>query len=191
MKFNIRTALGMCAFLALTAGVMACGEKRDNEGDTEEYEAPELPTYNMDDTTRLSPIRESNSISMNGHNYSYTIQRTPLDSVVVVDEDGFKAFDNAILLTILRDGQPFFERRYVRSSFRINIEEKFYKQCILLGMNFDRVTDYGLRFVTSLGRESDSESKKPYALTVGPDGSTNITEHQLYDEEDVPRFEED
>lgn len=181
----------MLSFLLFCAVLSSCGNKSKAQVEDEEFNTFERSEDNHSDVIELNQFHVTDSIQMNGHKYTYTINRIPLDSVVVADEDGYKSRDNNIELTILQDGAPFFQRRFSRSAFHIRVDENYYRQCILLGMNFDRVTEYGLRFVASIGKGSDSEDYKPYSVTVGTDGSTNITEHDLYDDDEVSRFEDE
>ena len=180
--------LGLLLFCAVLSG---CGSKNKAQAEEEEYSTPERPEDNHNTIIELNKFHVTESVQMNGHTYDYTIDRIPLDSVIITDEEGYKTRDNNIELTILQDGAPFFQRRFSRSAFHIHVDENYYHQCILLGMNFDRITEYGLRFVASIGKGSDSEDYKPYSVTVGADGSTNITEHDLYDADEVSRFEDE
>lgn len=192
MKRNIKSALSLLAIVATTLAVAACGDKKKTSYEDEESLLElERNEENHKTIIALSPFQVCDSIRMNGHEYVYTIERTPLDSVIVVDEEGYKSQDNSLKLRILCDGAPFFEKKYSRSAFHIHIDENYYQQCILLGMNFDRITEYGLRFIVSIGKGADGEDYKPYSLTVGPDGSTNITEHDLYEDDEVSRFEDE
>lgn len=175
----------------MLTGLCACGNKTTKQEDMDWEDMPERSEDNRDVVTQIGSLHTENTVSYNGHSYSYSINRQPLDSVIITDDEGYKAQDNTILLTIQRDGAPFFERRFTRSSFHINVSESYYRQCILLGMNFDCTSDYGLCFIASIGKGADSEDYKPYTLTVGPDGSTNITEHDLYGDDEVNRFEDE
>ena len=154
-------------------------------------EEPERPVDNRDAIIEINSYSLTDSVSMNGHKYTYTIDRQFQDSVIIVDDEGYKTRDNSVRLTIRKDGAPFFEQRFTRSAFHIRVDEHYYQQCVLLGMNFDRTTEYGLRFIASIGKGADGDNYKPYSLTVGPDGSTNITEHDLYDDDEVARFEDE
>lgn len=179
------------AVMLMSMGIVACGGKKNSDADADDMAALQEAIDNTNTIVELSEYRDSGTVSMGGHQYTYTIERLPLDSVIVTDEDGYKSRDNSILLTVQRDGASFFQRRFTRSAFHIRVDEGYYQQCILLGMNFDRTTEYGIRFVASIGKGSDSEFYKPYSVTVGLDGSTNITEHDLYDDDEVDRFEDE
>ena len=191
MKKKMRHALGMAATLALVAGLVACGDKKENQDDNYGFDSPQRTEDNHNTVIRLSAVHLKDSVRMSGNCYTYAIERMPMDSVIITDEEGYKTQDNSILLTIQKNGTPFFERRFTRSAFHIHVDDSYYQQCILLGMNFDRTTDYGLRFIASIGKGADSEDYKPYAVTVGADGSINITEHDLYEDDEVARFEDE
>lgn len=191
MKKELKRVLGFGFASLLIAGIMACGDKKSVQVDSNEDEFAEQNEGHEDVLISLGNLQVTDHVQDNGHTYVYTIDRAPLDSVIVTDEDGYRSRDNSILLTIQRDGVTYFQKTFTRSAFHIRIDENYYQQCILLGMNFDRVTEYGLRFIASIGKGADSEDYKPYSLTVGMDGSTNITEHDLYEDDEVARFEDE
>lgn len=183
--------MGVLSFSALLMlGLTACGGKADpnNEDNGSSFERSEDI---RDQVIQINELHINESVSLGGHNYSYSIDRLPLDSVLVTDEEGYKTRDNAIQLVIKKDRQSFFQQRFTRSNFHLRVDENYYQQCVLLGMNFDRITDYGLRFVASIGKGSDSEDYKPYSVTIGTDGSINVTEHDLYDDDELSRFEDE
>lgn len=189
-KLKVMLSLGFAALLM--TGITSCGEEKKNgQAEDASMDTPERPIDNREAIIEISPYNLTDSVSMNGHRYTYTIQRQFQDSVIVVDDEGYKTRDNSILLTIRKDGTPFFEQRFTRSAFHIRVDEQYYRQCVLLGMNFDRTTEYGLRFIASIGKGADGDNYKPYSLTVGLDGSINITEHDLYDDDEVARFEDE
>lgn len=177
--------------MLLAVGIASCGSNKNSQTDDSTIDSPERSEENKSAVIEINPFQVTESIQMNGHKYTYTIERTPLDSVIVTDDEGYKTRDNSLQLTILRDDAPFFQRHFSRSAFHIRVDENYYQQCILLGMNYDRTTEYGLRFVASIGKGADSEDYKPYSVTIGSDGSVNITEHDLYDDDEVSRFEDE
>lgn len=183
--------------VALAAGAMlvlscvACGEKQNKVSENDGLVDYEQSEDNRMSIIELSDVHIEKSETFGGHTYTYTIDRTPQDSVIVVDDEGYQTRDNSIRLSISRDGAPFFERTFHRSAFHIRVDENYYKQCVLLGMNFDRVTEYGLRFQASIGKGADGDSYKPYSVTIGTDGSTNITELDLYEDGDVNRVDDE
>lgn len=190
MKRNTKCMLALSLTLLL-AGLTSCGDKKTSTSDTDSIESPERSEENTQTLIELNAFNVTESVQMNGHKYTYTIERTPLDSVIVTDEEGYKSRDNSLRLTILRDDAPFFQRNFTRSAFHIRVSDAYYQQCILLGMNFDRVNEYGLQFLASIGKGADSEDYKPYSVTIGTDGSVNITEHDLYEDDEVNRFEDE
>jgi len=191
MKRSITGMIGIASIMLMAMGMAACGDKRNNNSEADEAVALQMAEDLSNVVVELNEFHVNGSVNYNGHEYAYTIERLPQDSVIVVDEEGYKSRDNSIILTIQRDGANFFQRRFTRSAFHIRIDDSYYKQCILLGMNFDRTTEYGLRFIASIGKGSDSEDYKPYSVTIGPDGSTDITEHDLYEDDEVSRFEDE
>lgn len=187
-----KKVMGLGIAALLLSGATSCSGNKNSEQDgNQDMNMPERPEDNRQTIIEVSPYQITDSVSMNGHKYTYTIERELLDSVIVVDDDGYQTRDNSIHLTIRQDGVLYFDRRFTRSAFHIRVDEHYYQQCILLGMNFDRTTEYGLRFIASIGKGADSEDYKPYSLTVGADGSTNITEHDLYEDDEVARFEDE
>lgn len=189
-RIKVMLGLGVAAFFA-TAATSCKEEKNSEQKEGPVMETPELPTDNHQTIIEFSSAQHTDSVSMNGHWYTYTIERQSLDSVIVVDSEGYKTRDNEIRLTIRKDGITFFEKSFTRPAFHIHVDEQYYQQSVLLGMDFDRTTEYGLRFIASIGKGADSENDKLYSLTVGLDGSTNITERDLYDDDEVARFEDE
>lgn len=188
---RITSILFFSAIAFLLTATTSCGNSKKNSEENNEMLEPERPEEQENTLYSLNPFHVSDSVRANGHLYVYTIDRSVLDSVVVVDEDGNRSQDNSIRLTVTCDGTTYFQKQFTRSAFHIHVPDSYYQQCILLGMNFDRVTEYGLRFQASIGKGADSEDYKPYSLTVGNDGSTNITEHDLYEDDEVTRFEDE
>lgn len=189
-KYTINIVSALCAILA-TFSTTSCGGNSTTTSENDSINLLEKPESQDDILYKLNAYQVSDTVRMNGHKYTYSIERIPLDSIIITDADGNRSRDNSIRLSVQRDGVTFFERTFTRAAFHIRIDEKYYQQCILLGMNFDRVTDYGLRFQASIGNGADSEDYKPYSVTIGTDGSTDITELDLYDDGDVSRFEDE
>mgnify|MGYP004450007367 CR=1 FL=1 len=118
--------------------------------------------------------------------------RTPCDSVaVILDEDGYRTVDNTISLTINRDGAPMFSRTYARRAFKIGISDADFSQYVLMNMVFDRMTTSGPRFIATLGVGSADDVFVQFALTVGSDGTTNIEQTEMFEEEEIDRFPEE
>lgn len=182
-------------FLTLLAALLtACTSSSPK---TEEQD-PELIQFEQErmlknEIARLGDYTMTDSVSGGGHRYQYTITRTALDSVgVVTDEDGYRAYDNTISLSILRDGALFYHSTLTRSLFRPYLSADDYNQFILMNAVFEHVLGDGLRFIVSLGDgAANGDVFVQYALDLHGDGTTTISTHEMFEENEINRFEEE
>ena len=172
--------------------VVSCSDKKAKEEEYEKMQFAEQKDHKSE-TIRMDAFKYTNSIKNGGHDYEYTISRTPLDSAkVIVDAEGYKAIDNSLSLEISRDGGQIYSRNFTRGAFKINIDEEEFNHYVLMNMVFDKVVDNGLRFIVSLVDAASNDMFVQYSLVVAFDGSSiNITSYDMYDESDIDRFDAD
>lgn len=192
-KNMIRTAkMWMLPAVLMVALMSSCGEKK-NEEKTIEQQEKERVVQERDakkDIIRMGDYEFVDSLKENGHRYEYKIERVADDSLgVVTDEEGYRTADNAITLTIKRDGAQMFSKRYTRRAFKIGISDEDFKQYVLMNMVYDRMTTSGMQFLVSLGVGSADDMFVQFSLTVGADGSTNIVSREVFDDEEIDRVE--
>lgn len=143
---------------------------------------------------KLGDYTTSGSAESNAHQYHYTIERQSLDSLgVVTNDDGYQAYDNRLILTVQRDGSTLYHGTLLRTQFRPYMEAEDYRQYVLMNIVFDRIlSDGDLRFIVSLGDAADGgELFVQFALTIHADGSSTISHHEMYDEDEIDRFNDD
>lgn len=160
---------------------------------------PELVRYEQEkeqksQVIRLGDYSTSGDVENSGHKYHYTIERQALDTLsVITDDEGFHAYDNRLTLTVQRDGASLYNGTLLRSQFRPYMDADDYRQYVLMNIVFDRFVGAGdLRFIVSLGDAADGgEIFVQFALTIHADGSSTITQHEMYDEDEIDRFNDD
>lgn len=143
---------------------------------------------------KLGDYTASDDVQAGGHSYHYTIERQALDTLgVITNDEGFRAYDNRLTLSVQRDGAPLYNTTLVRSQFRPYMDADDYRQYVLMNIVFDRALVGGdLRFIVSLGDAADGgEIFVQFALTIHVDGTSTITYHEMYDEDEIDRFSDD
>lgn len=140
---------------------------------------------------KLGDYSTSGDVEAGGHTYHYTIERQSLDSLgVVTNNDGYQAYDNRLSLMVARNGASLYNSTLTRSQFRPYMGAEDYNQYILMNIVFDRVLGTDLRFIVSLGDAADGgELFVQFALTIHADGTSTITQHEMYDEDELDRIE--
>lgn len=153
----------------------------------------ELEREQKSEIVRLGDYTVTDSLRGGGHQYQYTITRSALDTLgVVTDEDGYRAYDNTLSLRVLRDGALLYQNTFVRSMFRSYLSASDYNQYILMNMVPERVVGDDVRFIISLGDGgSNGEVFVQYALDIHSDGSTTISHHEMFEEDEIDRFAEE
>ncbi|MCR4921174.1 MAG: DUF4738 domain-containing protein [Bacteroidaceae bacterium] len=127
----------------------------------------------------------TDSLAVGTHRWVYSIHREPCDSLkVITDEEGERYVDNFYQLTIVKDGQPFFAKRFTKESFASLLSADFRKNGILDGCRYSRYEDGKLYFSLCVSYP-ESDMSSPFILAVGPDGSHTIEADDLLDVGDL------
>jgi len=179
--------------LTLLLVLTSCGKKKADIIDADAQRAQLVKQENEQkrEIIRFNPTQYTDSIKGSAHRYAYTIQRNPADSAqLIVDSEGYRAYDNTITLTVKRDGAQIFSRRFSRAAFKIGIGDEEFSHYVLMNMVYGRMTDNGPQFIVSLGEASNDDMFIQYALTVASDGSTNIVRHEIFEEDEISRVDD-
>lgn len=179
----------------LTALFSSCGAKTPDDNGMERNDSVvfTMEQTKMADVIRFERYEETDSLSGGTHRYSYHFVLEPVDSLgIITDTDGYKAVDNALRLTVRRDGQQVFNGRFTRRAFTEGISSEEMSHYILLNMAFDRWTEQGLRFTVSVGMASADDVYRMFNLIIGPDGSASIKpREEFFDNDEIDRLPED
>lgn len=194
-RHNLTTILPLAA-ITLALGVLtSCGgaKKTGDEIERNDSVVFTIEEKKMDDVIRLDRYEETDSLSGGTHRYGYHFVLEPDDSLgIVTDVDGYKAVDNAVRLSVKRDGKQIYNGRFTRRAFAEGITSEEMSHYVLLNMAFDRWTEQGLRFIVSVGMASADDVYKMFNLVIGADGSASIKPRDaFFDSDEIDRLPED
>lgn len=161
--------------LIAAVGIMMLGSCKQKQAPTdiivarEEVRKPQAPI-------RMQDYRQEQNVKWNGKDYIVVVERTPADSLPMVeDEIGQKFVDNKIALTIRRsDGSLFFSRNFTKNAFAAYLNDDYRSTGILEAMIFDEVDDGLLEFAVSVAHPQSEDEFIPLEVKIGPDGSISI-----------------
>ena len=160
--------------------VASCNNKKTETQETDLIEQPADGTHSMPEYAYTDTLMQGS------HKVIYTITRQPDDELpTVVDEDGMEYKDNRYNLLILKDGKTLLNRSFTKADFKSLLSSNFQKYGIMDGLRFNHAEEGKLYFNTCVSYP-DSDMSCPFILTIGPDGSYNITPDTTIDDEDLP-----
>lgn len=154
-------------FVSLSfAFLFSCDGKQDKTGDEASVAVEQQAGIH-----RMNEYNLTDSVPVGSHVYVYTIHREADDSLkMVIDENGDKFVDNYYELSVTKDGQEFFSKRFTKAAFAAQLDDSFRQNGILDGFRFISDKEGKLLFGVCVSfPESDMSS--PFVLTIGPDGS--------------------
>lgn len=168
--------LAICALALLAA---SCGKKQEQpvvtEAPKEEKAGPSI--------NRLPEYHFSDSVQVGNRTYVYTLHREALDSLgSVCDEYGDYYVNTLYKLDIKRGGSSFYRKQFTKQTLGNKLPADFLKNGILDGFRFFRVEDGKLVFSLCVSYPN-SDLSQPFLLTIGPDGSSEITKDEYMDVE--------
>ena len=133
----------------------------------------EMTTFHLTDT-----------ISYKGHVYKYDIVRVSDSTLALIkDAETQKVYmDNHVELSIMRDGESFYSKVFTKNDFVIFLDTGFQTNGLLEGFVFDKTTEDGLRFATSISYPQ-SDMYIPLTVTVKTNGSIVIAKENLIETE--------
>lgn len=119
-------------------------------------------------------ITKSDVVKVGSRTYEYTFSRQAADSLgVVQDEMGDRYADNFYQLTIRRDGNNFFSRRFTKADFQALLGGDFLKNGIFDGFRYSH-SDDGKLYFSACVSYPESDMSAPFFVVIGPDGSYTI-----------------
>ena len=114
-------------------------------------------------------------MAWNGHTYQYTLDRAADKSLPTVkNELGQPYYDNSITLSVKRDGEVFFARKFTKEAFANFLSDDYKTNASLLGLAFDRAADDGLHFGAMVGYAGTEEGGMLFTVVLAADGSVSI-----------------
>lgn len=157
---------------AVLLTLTACKEKKvSNDIIVAKPEAfkPEAPI-------RMPDRHDSREVRWQGALYTVNIDRTPSDSLPMVQDDMRQKYvDNTIRLTIIRsDGSEFYSRTFTKGSFSSYLDENFRRTGVLEAMIFDEVDDGRLEFAVSVSRPQADDEFIPLEMKLDRDRGLTI-----------------
>jgi len=112
--------------------------------------------------------------------------RTPCDSLSKVKDDMEDFYlDNTIQLTLCRDGNVYFDKKFTKATFAASIDKDFYANAILDGIRFLKVEPgQGLVFSFAVSYP-DSDMSVPFLMTISDQGTYTFVKNENLDHEDT------
>lgn len=168
-----KLSLASCSAFCLAALLLvSCGRKQSQTDDL--VGQGDMETTDLQEgIQRMRTYDYSDSLQIGSRLYTYHIHREACDSLPkVTDDAGYVFADNIYRLTILKDGHPFFNRRFTKSSFAHLLSADFLRQGILDGFMCD-TSQPGLRFAVSVSYPQ-SDMYQPFLLTIDEQGGMSI-----------------
>lgn len=125
---------------------------------------------------RMPDRHDSKEVRWQGALYTVNIDRTPSDSLPMVQDDqGQQYVDNTIRLTVIRtDGSEFYRRTFTKASFSSYLDDNFRRTGVLEAMMFDEVDDGRLEFAVSVSRPQADDEYIPLEMKLDRDGGLTI-----------------
>lgn len=164
-------------------------------GEQQERKSEDIQKLVTDTVTGTGKMQSSNisdTVTVNGTTYRYTISRKADEGLAKVKNVAGKAFyDNKVELSIKKGSSEIFTHTFTRESFKEVAPAEFMKNSVLLGIvfNYDKAGDHSnFNFVASIGDPEDDELYFPMTLTISPNG--NISIEKDYTSEAAPGKEE-
>lgn len=134
-----------------------------------------------DGIQRMREYNYSDSVTVEGHTYFYTIHREASDSLPTVsDDEGVRYADNLYTLS-LNEGTEFTQFTFSKRNFMSYLSPEFQRNGILDGMMLDKSLP-GLRFAVSVSLPQ-SDMFEPLLLTIDPRGGMTIARDERSDVE--------
>ncbi len=183
------TTIAILALLALTLG--SCQEKKPAE---EKIIATRYTPKQPQGPIAMPADSQAVSVQWQGSTYNVSIIRTPIDSVMVTDDNGQKYNDNRCQLTIKQqDGTEFLKRTFLKGSFLSFVKEPFRSSGILGGLCFVEVDNACLEFSAVVAMPDAADDlfvplkvliDAQGGLSISPDDDMGMLDYEDADEND-------
>jgi len=146
-------------FQILIFSLSGCGSKSVKQ---ETWVAPEHEAI----TRQMPDLELTDSTTLGGHTYVYSILRTPCDSLEKVKDDMDDLYlDNTIRLTLHRDGAVYFDHTFTKATFAPSIDKGFY------------VFSFAVSY-------PDSDMSIPFLMTITDQGTFTFVKDENLDHEE-------
>ena len=157
----------------------SCGGRNKNQ---DAWVAPEHEAV----IRQMPELKVKDSVRMGDHQYVYDILRTPCDSLSKVKDDMEDFYlDNTIQLTLCRDGNVYFDKKFTKATFAASIDKDFYANAILDGIRFLKAEPgQGLVFSFAVSYP-DSDMSVPFLMTISDQGTYTFVKNENLDHEDT------
>ena len=163
------------SILVLAAGIMmlvACKEKKQTEDIITTHYVPQRLQ------APIAMATDSQTVNTDWLERPYTVRivRSPMDSVMVEDDNGQKYIDNHIRLTIIRqDGSAFIDKTFTRASFLSYVQEPFRHGGLLASLRYEETCGPVMKFTAVIGMpDAVDDLFVPLELSVDSQGGIGI-----------------
>ncbi|MCD8262460.1 MAG: DUF4738 domain-containing protein [Bacteroides sp.] len=166
----------------LSLVVIACGKKQGEGIQKDEEVLMQNSSGQADGTEKMQPFNSTLSVNYKNKEYTLQISRTPDENLPKVKSASGTVFvDNRISLLIRRGLETIFNKEFTKDSFNSLIDTGFLKNAILEGMVYDRTTDKGIVFATSVCYPQ-TDLYYPVSVTITPDGKMSMVKEELLED---------
>lgn len=177
MKVVYLAAVAAACLLSASCG----GEQQERKSE----DIQKLVTDSVTGTGKMQPSSISDTVTVNGTTYRYTITRKADEGLAKVKNVAGKEFyDNKIELSIKNGNSEIFKHTFTRESFKSIAPTEFMSNSVLLGIvfNYDKANDHSkFNFVASIGDPEDDELYFPMTLTITTGGQISIDKDETSD----------
>lgn len=177
-------------YFLLIIGLMCmsgCGGKKVTSADTEQMMFQIDSIDKVTGVQRMQVSRVNQPITSNGKKYNLFIDRSPSDSLPVVNTDLGSFADNRIVVRITREnGTKVFSKTFTKQSFADFVRADNLRHFILEGMVFDEEkteTSKNIILAASVSYPM-TDLYIPFSITITPEGKMSIAKNE--DMEDIP-----
>lgn len=181
-------------FLLVTVlmGMSGCGGKKETSTQTEEQVMFQIDSIDkVTGVQRMQVSRVNLPITSNGKKYNLFIDRSPSDSLPVVNTDLGSFADNRIVVRITREnGTKVFSKTFTKQNFSDFVRADHLRHFILEGLVFDEEkTETGKNIILAASVSYPmTDLYIPFSITITPEGKMSIDRNE--DMDDFPLEEE-
>ncbi|MCD8167423.1 MAG: DUF4738 domain-containing protein [Bacteroides sp.] len=162
--------------------VTACGKKQEEGIQKDEEVLMQNSSSQTDGAEKMQPFNSALSVNYKNKEYTLQISRTPDENLSKVKSASGTVFiDNRISLFIRRGNETIFNKEFTKDSFSSLIDAGFLKNAILEGMVYDRTTDKGIVFASSVCYPQ-TDLYYPVSVTITPDGKMGMVKEELLED---------
>ena len=179
------------ALSVLFLSATSCSEKTAKQGE-QRNEAGVLlnDVKSPDGAQSLQTSKTDITFQYKDIDYNSLIIRTPDESLPKVkSEMGDLYMDNSIELTLLRNGQSFYSKKFTKKDFASIIDAAFLKKSILEGMVFNKTTPTGIYYAASVCYPQ-TDLYIPISICISYDGKMTMRKDEQLEDLYLPEKED-